>query len=439
MIGFIGCNQTNTTASLTELETTEISTSLDLTTEEVSTSKGIEIVDIEMGYIHSIALSSEGVVFTWGNNEEGQLGDNTVVSSSTPVNITSFFELSNGEKIIDVDAGHFHSMALSSNHRLFIWGLTLFDFLDGPNVVSFPLAYRKNKVPVDITEELELNQGENIIKMDSGAGQLLILTSEHRLISWGINHFGEVGGQTDDGIVYPIDITPFIGLIEDEYIEDISLGYYHSSAITSMGRIFIWGLNNLGQLGDWSTINKKLPVEITPYFILDDDEKLIDVTLGFYHSSAMSSKGKVFTWGYNGFGQTGQNNEDDEYVFHPMDITDYFDLNEDDEINHVYLGGWHSYGLTQNGQIYAWGFALDGRLGFNFNQNLYKPTPLFHLNDLEEGESIIAFDLGAWTSSMLTSYGRCFVWGYNEDGRLGLGSTENVHRPEEILFHTNGD
>ena len=226
-----------------------------------------------------------------------------------------------------------------------------------------------------------------------------------------------------------------MGLIQDEYVIDICLGYTHSSLLTSTGRVFMFGLNNLGQLGDWSTGDKIIPVDITSYFQLDDDEMITSLSMGYYHSSATTSKHRVFTWGYNGSGQLGQDNREDEYIFHPVDITSLFQLENDDYIEQIYLGGWHSFATSKDGQTYAWGYGLDGRLGLNFDKNIYEPTPIFSWIDLEAEEAIIQINLGSWTTSAVTSKGRLFVVGYNNDGRLGLGTTVPVYYPEEVDFN----
>ena len=84
----------------------------------------------------------------------------------------------------------------------------------------------------------------------------------------------------------PTEITSRFSLGAGETIESISLGYFHSSAITSTGRIFTWGNNDSGQLGDGTTTQRTTPTEITSQFNLSSGEKIISISLGGLHSSA---------------------------------------------------------------------------------------------------------------------------------------------------------
>lgn len=86
---------------------------------------------------------------------------------------------------------------------------------------------------------------------------------------------------------------------------EVSLGSLHSSAISSTGRIFTWGVNSSGQLGDGTITSKSTPVDITSLVNLSPGEFIVEVSLGYDHSSANTSKGRIFTWGANSSGQLG--------------------------------------------------------------------------------------------------------------------------------------
>jgi uncharacterized repeat protein (TIGR02543 family) len=125
------------------------------------------------------------------------------------------------------------------------------------------------------------------------------------LFTWGDNSYGKIGDGTTATRSLPTDITSKFNLMTDETIVDISLGGSHSSIVTSNCRIFTWGYNQLGNLGDGTTYTKSLPTDITDKFNLDPDETIVNVSLGLHHSSALSSKGQVYIWGDNEYGQLG--------------------------------------------------------------------------------------------------------------------------------------
>src|SRR5690554_2137783 len=116
---------------------------------------------------------------------------------------------------------------------------------------------------------------------------------------WSINNY------TVNYYNHDYDSLSTIPLIPGETIIQVSLGYGYSAALTSSGRLFTWGSNSSGQLGDGTTTNKLTPTEITNRFSLATGDKIIQVSLGRNHSAALTSSGRLFTWGSNSSGQLG--------------------------------------------------------------------------------------------------------------------------------------
>lgn len=143
---------------------------------------------------------------------------------------------------------------------------------------------------------------------------------------------------------------------------------YHAAALTSSGRLFLWGGNGDGQLGNGSTaLSVDSPVEITPRFDLEDGEVLVKVELGGAHSAALTSRGRLFVWGANWFGQLGNGTYDNQVT--PQDITGFLGLAEGEAIASVALGSGHdaatesSLGRTSEGRVFLWGNNALGQLG----------------------------------------------------------------------------
>jgi uncharacterized repeat protein (TIGR02543 family) len=181
----------------------------------------------------------------WGSNGSGQLGDGTTNLRSSPTEITSrFSSLVSPDKIISIHLGGAHSGALSSSGRVFMWGR---------------------------------------------------------------NSEGQLGDGTTNFRSSPTEITSrFSGLVSPDKITYISLGDTHSAALSSSGRVFMWGLNGSGQLGDGTTTMRSTPTNVTSRFSgLVSPDKIISVSLGIGQSTALSSSGQVFTWGFNGAGHLG--------------------------------------------------------------------------------------------------------------------------------------
>jgi uncharacterized repeat protein (TIGR02543 family) len=256
------------------------------------------------------------------------------------------------------------------------------------------------------------------------------LTSTGRLFTWGNNGFGNIGNGTDVDTFLPTDITDLFGFDVSDHIVSISTGRFHSSAISSLGRIFTWGSNSHGQLGDGTTITKLIPTEITHQFDLETNEKIISSSLGERHSSAFTSSGRVFFWGIGSYGQLG----DGLTAFRtlPFDITPQFNLESNETIVSVSLGAIHSSVLTSNGRYFIWGNNFQGKLGDGVLGNRSVPFDISNMFDLEQGESIVHISLGALNSSAVTSLNKVFIWGNNEAGQIGNGETAEKNTPVNI-------
>ncbi|MFP4177783.1 MAG: InlB B-repeat-containing protein [Acholeplasmataceae bacterium] len=387
---------------------------IDLLPEETLSRFGI-------GHSQSSALTSEGRLFTWGYNEYGQIGDGTTEHRSTPVEITEHFDLDEGEAIASMDLGLRHSAVLTFEGRLFTWGNNDSGQLgDGSN--------DHRAVPVDITERFNLNGGEAIVSVELGGLHSAALTSEGRLFTWGDNFVGKLGDGTTENRSTPVDITDLFDLDREETIERASLGSGHSAALTSEGRLFTWGSNVNGQAGGEATGDRLTPSEITDLFDLYDDETIETISLAGFHSAALTSKGRLFTWGNNGAGQLGDGTTDDRST--PVDITGHFDSDSGETIVSMDLGDFgNSAALTSKGRLFVWGDNRFGQIGDGTTTDRDTPVGITPNVDLDQGETIETVAMGGIHTAALTSSGRLFTWGRNEFGQLGDGSTTDRSTP----------
>ncbi len=421
----------------------------------------ITIKNINLGWSHSAALSSNGQVFTWGFNKSGQLGDGTEINKNIPIDITQNFKLKKGEKIFSLNLGSVNSSAITSTGRVFMWGSNSFGQLgDGTEI-------NKN-IPIDITQNFKLKKDEKIISLSLGCNHSSALSSTGRVFMWGSNVNGTLGigiisnkfnvinlPEFDDFIIeealnthnkilgtkyysnVPIDITQNFKLKKDEKIISLSLGFFHSSALSSTGRVFMWGSNSCGELGDGTEIGKNLPIDITQNFSLETNDKIVYLSLGGYHSSALSNIGSVFLWGNNEDGQLGDRTNTNRY--YPTEITSSFinkkyslsPLSNGDKIISLSLGGYHSSALSNFGFMYFWGDNENGQLGGGIgfakvNNPLRSRTGSF--------ESIKTVVLGYDHSSALTTNGEMLIWGCNQSGQLGDSTKLSRNFSEVVNF-----
>ena len=385
------------------------------------------ITQISLGGAHSSAITSEGRLFTWGKNDYGQLGDGTTTDCYIPTDITSWFNLVEGETITKITLRFWHSAALTSDGRIFTWGSNSDGELgDGTTTDRY--------IPTEITSQFNLNEEETITEITLGGYHSSAITTEGRVFTWGWNRYGQLGDGTTTSRITPTEITSQFNLSVGETITKIALGNYSSSAITTDGRVFTWGDNTEGQLGDGTTTVRYIPTEITSQFNLSVGETITQIILGGFHSSAITSEDRVFTWGRNNSGQLGDGTTTSRYI--PTEITSQFNLNEEEIIRTIYLNGSHSSAITSEDRVFMWGWNAYGQLGDGTMTNRYIPTEVTSQFNFSEEETITQISLGACHSLAITSKGGVFTWGWNEYGQLGDGTTTNQYNLKLLSIYT---
>jgi uncharacterized repeat protein (TIGR02543 family) len=217
----------------------------------------------------------------------------------------------------------------------------------------------------------------------------------------------------------------------DYKINTISSGYHHSGFITSDYRVFTWGWNKVGQLGDGTLVNKNSPIEITSKF--KNGENVISLSLGVNHSSALTSSGKVFTWGSNDFGQLGDGTLINRIL--PNEITNNFNLIAGDKIIGLNSENNQSSALSLSGRVFTWGRNEFNQIGDGSSANKNLPTEITSNFNLSSDDKIISIELGNMHSAALSLKGRIFTWGQNGNGQLGNGGTLNRLTP---YLNSNG-
>jgi alpha-tubulin suppressor-like RCC1 family protein len=380
----------------------------DIVDSGVLKSKFGENYTISLAYASSSAITETGKLYTWGFNNYGQIGDGTTTNISTPTLIDSF----GGEKIVAVSLGYYHSSAITETGKLYTWGYNYYGQLgDGTT------TQRNTPTLIDAFG------GEKIVAVSLGQHHSSAITETGKLYTWGFNNYGQIGDGTTTNISTPTLIDSFGG----EKIVSVSLGTYHTSAITETGKLYTWGYNYYGQLGDGTTTQRNTPTLIDAF----GGEKIVAVSLWGNHSSAITETGKLYTWGYNTQGQLGDGTTTQR------NTPTLIDAFGGEKIVAVSLGQHHSSAITETGKLYTWGFNNYGQIGDGTTTN--RPTPT--LIDAFGGEKIVAVSLGGfWNSSSdntyhssaITETGKLYTWGRNHVGQLGDGTTTNISTPTLI-------
>ncbi|HOY62044.1 MAG TPA: RCC1 repeat-containing protein, partial [bacterium] len=277
------------------------------------------------------ALTTSGGVKCWGNNDYGILGDGTTTDSNIPVDVVG---LTNG--VVSVSSGVMHACALTTSGGVKCWGDNAHGKLGDGMITS-------STIPVDV---VGLTSGVALIS--SGAYHTCALTTSGGVKCWGNNDYGQLGDGTNTDRHAPVDV---VGLTSG--VASVSSGFDHTCAVTTSGGVKCWGTNYYGQIGDGTTTNSYMPVDVVGLA-----SGVISVSSWSSHTCAVTTSGGVKCWGSNENGQLGDGTT--TYSYTPVDV-----VGLTSGIASVSSGNLHTCAVTTSGCVKCWGSNVGGKLGIN--------------------------------------------------------------------------
>jgi alpha-tubulin suppressor-like RCC1 family protein len=231
---------------------------------EVKLPKGTKAVAVAAGGNHGMALTRRGVVFTWGYNRFGELGDGTTTNSLSPVKVS----LPPGTKAAAVAAGSDYSLALTRTGQILAWGFNADgelgnDTFTGPTTCT-RFHYGCATTPVQV----QLPLGTKVAALAAGGDHALALTSNHHVLAWGNNTNGQLGDgpstapdkclRQERCATMPV----YVQLPKGTTVVEVATGFRHSLALTSTGQVLAWGYSADGQLGNGNRTKCDHPVKV---------------------------------------------------------------------------------------------------------------------------------------------------------------------------------
>ncbi|NLI01589.1 MAG: cell wall anchor protein, partial [Chthonomonadales bacterium] len=286
------------------------------------------------GYF-SLAVASDGALWALGRNSYGQLGLGDTAARSSPTRISAL----DTRTTIAIAAGMYHSVALTSDNKVWAWGRNAYGQLglgDTTNRTS----------PAEVTAFAD----KSVVTLAASNTHTLAITSDGRLWAWGANSSGQLGlGYTSAGVSSPTEVTALAGLT----VRRVSAGYYHTIAETEDGRLWAWGKNSNGQLGLGDTTDRSTPTPVTAF----GGMTITAVSAGCLHTLVNTSDGRLWSFGSNYWGQLGLGDTTDRAT--PMEVA----LPGGRSVIAVTAGFAHSIAHASDSTTWAWGSNDSGQLG----------------------------------------------------------------------------
>ena len=259
---------------------------------------GRTVIAVAAGENHSLALCTDGTVVAWGENNSGQLGDNSTTDRLLPVAVVTAGTPLAGRTVVAIAAGAYHSLALCSDGTLVAWGQNNAGQL-GDNSTT------QRNLPVAVTISGTPLSGHTVTSLIAGGSHCLVLCSDGTLFAWGQNTNGQLGDNSTTARSTPVAVVTTGTPLAGRTIATVAAGGAHSLALCTDGTLAAWGWNTQGQVGDNSTTGRTLPTAVTITGTALAGKTAIALAAGSHHSLALCSDGTITAWGYNSSGQLG--------------------------------------------------------------------------------------------------------------------------------------
>lgn len=331
------------------------------TTQTTVDSPGISWKQVSCGFNYRSGIQMNGSLWSWGNNDYGQLGDNTTNTRSSPVQ-----EFTESLDWKEVSCGDQQTIAIKTNGTLWSWGQN-----DTGELGLGDTAQRNS--PTQIGTDTIWKQ------VSCGYEHSAAVKTDGTLWVWGRNNYGQIGdGTTGTNRLSPVQIA-------GTNWKQVSCGKYHTSALKDDGTLWSWGQNYTGALGVGDNLDKNTPTQVGT----NTDWK--QVSCGDEHSSAIKTNGTLYVWGLNNFtGRLGTNDSGDKYS--PTEIYDGgFDWK-------IVDCGRSFIAIKTDGTLWSWGSGDNGQLGTGtVNNNPIPQQTVRPENDWKQVDMSISGVVGAVT------------------------------------------
>ncbi|EMG45917.1 RCC1 Protein RCC1 [Candida maltosa Xu316] len=376
---------------------------------------GTKIVDFAVGGMHTLALDGKNRIWSWGGNDSGVLGRDTSQAKEVLKDIDGAAEesddedgdlneaestpglvenLPKGETIVQVAATDNLSAALLSNGDVYAWGC--FRCNEGL------LGFLRDEIKVQKTP-LKIKEFQNIVQLAAGKDHLLALDTKGIVYAWGNGQQFQLGRKIlERHRLKSLEPQQF-GLYNIKYIAS---GDFHCFAIDHADNVYAWGLNQYGQCGltgangeleDGSILTK-------PTLIPELSKKKVkEIAAGEHHTLALTEEGHVYAWGRYDMKEVGiPKDKLPESTFKdqhgkPRSVPTPTKLVFSDKgevlIKTIGVGSHHSFAVTEDGFVYAWGFSETYGPGLGPSiEDVEKPTRI--VNTATKAEDILLIGAG---------------------------------------------
>lgn len=301
----------------------------------------------------------DGDLYVWGTNNSGQFPKNKYIASAEPLKVLN--------NVKDVAVARERTLVLLEDGTLYTYGID------------------------PLTEQTQQAQKvmSGVAQMDCSENFALLVTNNGAVYAWGANEYGQLGTGDTESQSKPVCVI-------ESGVTKVVTGANFSLALHKDGSVSAWGANDGCQLGYTESEDD---VILEPVVVMESGVK--DIDAGASYSCILKNDGTVWTCGHNELSQLGIGTLDDCVPFTKI-LT---------EIRSISAGSYYGFAVSQSGQIYHWGFGINGQLGTgNYEVSMAPETS-------EIGDFIRVF-AGETSTFAVDHSGSIFAWGNNSEMQL---------------------
>jgi prepilin-type N-terminal cleavage/methylation domain-containing protein len=281
--------------------------------------------------------------------------------------------------------------------------------------------YPSGTVAVDMTGVLS---GKTIKSIASGGFHTCAIASDNKVYCWGWDINGQLGNNSTETSFYPVAVD-MTGVLSGKTIKSISAGSNHTCAIASDDKPYCWGSGDNGQLGNNSTESSSVPVEVDMSGALAG-KTVKSISLGEAHSCVIASDDKPYCWGWNTSGQLGDNTLTGKT--YPVAVVT--GALGGKTVKSISAGARHTCVIASDDFAYCWGSNVAGQVGNNSTSNRLSPAAV--VTGALGGKTVKSISAGGKSTCAIASDNYAYCWGFNTYGNLGDNTTNQSLIPVAV-------
>ena len=300
---------------------------------------------VAAGYGHTGIVTEAGDLLMCGEGGDGRLGLGDEEDRATPTRVAR--ALFDGEAVLMVACGTFHTVVVTEGGGVYTFG-------DGKDGRLGHGDYQDQLAPKRVPAA-EFN-GERVVMVAAACAHTVALSEAGHVFTWGFGLSGQLGHHDEEHQRAPRQVEA--GWFGGEKVVFVAAGGLHTVAVTAGGRLYTWGYNWKGQLGNGENRNRKVPT-LVGGFGAPEGGRVVMAACGSTHTLVVTQDGALWACGAGGSGQLGLNDVADRFDFERVGAGAFGSA----RVVAAAAGDRHSAAVTEDGALWTWGYGSDGQLG----------------------------------------------------------------------------